>query len=264
MAPKWKRHWLKTLPPGFVPVLPPVELPPVELPPVALPPVVLPPVVLPPVALPPVAFPPEALPPVPPDAVPPAGPPSRFPLAPAKDEPPAPAAPPSRAPATELVVDELVAPPPPLDAVVFGLVDPPVLGGCVDPPVLGSCVDPPVLGGCVDPPVLGGCVDPPMVLLVTLSPPDAPAIPSEPPPLMFPATEVVPPLELPPVEPLPLLEIEHPAAARQSNVVKRQIPELRWCINRSPCSTADSPTWNGQTCSVAVARRRVFGSGAAP
>jgi len=258
IVPKWKRHWLKTLPAGGVPVLPPVALPPVEVPPAAFPPVAPPPVALPPVTLPPVAFPP-----LPPAAVPPTGPPSRFPLAPAKDEPPLPATPASRDPATELVVEELVAPPPPLDAVVLGLVDPPVLNGCVDPPVLGGCVDPPELSGCVDPPLLGGCVDPPVLLLGTLSPPDAPAVPCEPPPLVCPATAVVPPV-LPPLDPPPLLEIEHPAAARQSNVVRRQIPEPRWCIYRSPCSAADSPVWNGQTYSVAVARRRSFGSGRSP
>lgn len=257
IVPKWKRHWLKTLPAGGVPVLPPLALPPVELPPLAFPPVAFPPVALPPVALPPGAFPL-----LPPAVVPPAGPPSRFPLAPAKEDPPLPAAPASRDPATGLVVEE--APPPPLDAVVFGLVAPPVLGGCVDPPELGGCVDPPVFGACVDPPVLGGCADPPALLFGTLSPPDAPATPCEPPPLVFPATAVVPPLVLPPFDPPPLLELEHPAATRQSNVVDRHIPELRWCIYQSPCSAADSPTLNGQTYSVAVAPQLAFGSRSSP
>ena len=45
IVPKWKRHWLKTLPGvGGAPVLPPVALPPVALPPVELPPVAFPPV----------------------------------------------------------------------------------------------------------------------------------------------------------------------------------------------------------------------------
>jgi len=251
MVPKWKRHWLKTLPAGGVPVLPPVALLPAEVPPLAFPPD----------AFPPDTFPPDAFPPLPPTAVPPTGPASRLPLEPPKEAPPPPATPASRDPATELVVEELVAPPPPLDAVVLGLVDPPVLGGCADPPVLGGCVDPPVFGSSVEPPVSGSCVEPPVVPLGTLSPPDAPAIPREPPPLVCPATAVVPPLVLPPLDPPPLLEIEHPAAARQSKIVRRQIPELRWCIYRSPCSAADSPMWNGQTYSVAVAHRRSFGSG---
>jgi hypothetical protein len=195
IVPKWKRHWLKTLPAGGVPVLPPAEIPPVALPPVELPPLAFPPVALPPVALPPVA-----LPPVPPATVPPPGEASRLPLDPPPEEPPTPA---SREPPIELLVDAIVAPPLPPLAVVFGLVTPPVLAGPVAPPVLAGAVAPPALAVTVVPPVL---------LLVL--PPDAPAVPSEPPALTVPAIALEPSASLPPVDTPPSWLGAHPDAAR--------------------------------------------------
>jgi len=117
-----------------------------------------------------------------------------------------------REPPIELLVDAIVAPPLPPLAVVFGLVVPPVLAG----PSRHRCSPVPSRHRCSPVPSRHRCSSAPSrhPRLLPVLPPDTPAVPSEPPALTVPAIALEPSASLPPVDHPASWLGAHPDAAR--------------------------------------------------